>query len=171
MLETFIYFLGDIITQVVSKAPKIENKDDEIRFEFNKVLRIVMLLCAIPPVIGLSISIVWAIIDNEIIVIFLILAFGFWLTACIYGYLVQKNKKIVLKQNIFYVTNFLGRIKEYRFDDIIKAKYLYGDGVVLYTWSNQKFKVDEQMSNYRLLVGKLLEKEIKIINWRGDAVK
>lgn len=85
--------------------------------------------------------------------------------------LFKKNKKIVLKQNIFYVTNFLGRIKEYRFDDIIKAKYLYGDGVVLYTWSNQKFKVDEQMSNYRLLVGKLLEKEIKIINWRGDAVK
>ena len=76
------------------------------------------------------------------------------------------NKKIDIKT----VESFIGMVKEFRFEDIIKAKFIYGDGVVLYTWSNQKFKIDEQMSNYGLFVGNLLEKYIQIINWIGNAV-
>lgn len=170
MLESIINLIGDIICQIVSKPPKVENKDDEIIFKFNNKLKYVMLFCIIEFSLFLIVLLVLFIIEPDSVFFVVFLGFGLFWGLSLYGYLIQKNKKVLLKNNIFFVTNFIGRVKEFRFEDIIKAKFIYGDGVVLYTWSNQKFKIDEQMSNYELLVGKLLEKDIQIINWRGNAV-
>ena len=133
MLESIINLIGDMIVQIVSKSPKIDNNNEEIIFKFSNMLKYTMLVCLITFSLFLIALIVFYFIEPNSVFIIVFSGFLlFWLLS-LYGYLVQRNKKVTLKNNVFYVTNFLGRIKEFRFDDIVKFKFIYGDGVILYT--------------------------------------
>lgn len=135
-----------LIFRTNDSVTKNEN-NGKIVFEFNKTLKITMLVCTI---IFIIISLVFFIIalynkNGELIAAII---FGLFALLSSFVYLLLRNKKIIYENNILYVYGIIGKQKIFNVQDIKEAIEVPSDGMKLIFKDNKKVKVDTQMINY-----------------------
>lgn len=95
--------------------------------------------------------------DNLIILLFLIGAF----LLGVFGYLFYKNKRISFNNEVIEVECLLKKKRIYLYKDILYAKDILMDKVIVYT-NNDKFKVDHELKNVDKFIETLKSKGIRI---------
>lgn len=148
---------------------KIVN-DDNICFEFDKKLQRTMLICTVCFLAFSFCFFCCFFIEREIWILFGALFFTFFMIFSSVCYLVFARKKIILKEDIFYVSNIFKKVNKYALNDIIKANMKVNDGIILITKENTFFKIDNQMSNYDKIFDKLSENDIKIVDNNNNVI-
>ena len=138
-----------IILPIIFKTTDTNVKDDEeIIFEFNKLLTRTILCCTVFFYI-ISLVAAYSMInsseDNIWIVVIVFALFGL---CSFLVYLLLRNKKIIYYNNILNYYNMFGKKKEFEVNDIEKAIEHPSDGMKLIFKNKKKIKIDTQMNNY-----------------------
>lgn len=168
MKQFFVILAIMIILPLICKKRENNNPNNaETIFCFRKSIRYLFFICM---TIMLIISIVFLFIgihnkdDNCIGAIFFAIFSLFWL----FIYLLIKNKKIIYKDDIFYVYNMFNNLKEYYAKEIIKAVEYEGKGMILTFNNKSKIKIDLQMENYSQIKSILKKYNIEYTDQNGN---
>lgn len=95
---------------------------------------------------------------NILLVLFLLI--GAFLLGT-FGYLFYKNKKISFNNEVIEVESLLKKKRIYSYKDILYAKDILMDKVIVYT-NHDKFKVDHELKNVDKFIEMLESKDIRI---------
>ncbi len=141
-----------IIMPLIFRAEEPDVMDnDKIVFEFNKGIKIVMLVCTIIFVVLTLLFLVVTVYstkDDELFFVIFMIFFASLALITSLLYLLTRNKKIICEGNVLYVFNFIGKKKTLNVQDITDATEINTDGMKLTFKNSAKVKIDIQMNNY-----------------------
>lgn len=141
-----------IIIPLIFRAKEPDVKDNyKIVFEFNKVIRIAMLICTI---VFVAITLLFVIVtiyskkDEELLFVIFMIFFALLAVISSLLYLLTRNKKVIYEGDVLYVFNIIGKRKIFNVQDITDATEINSDCMKLTFKDNDKVKIDIQMNNY-----------------------
>ena len=81
--------------------------------------------------------------------------------------LIGTNDEMVYKNGIFRWKNIFGKLRTFKFDDVVKAKYQSGNGsarIVLYTKNKKKLEFSSFHTNFDWVLKEIKIRNIEIYN-------
>ena len=142
---------------LVSREKEDYNEEENIIFEYEKFKYLPLIVW-----VFFSSLLILSIVSKNTIIVILIIGIVDIVVMMIWLYF--KNQKIVFNNNVFYVSNWLKKNFEFKFEDIIKAEYVIGGGILLHVLANKKVGFSPLMTNYNWVFKKLKEKKIDLVD-------